>query len=146
MKKILIASLLSIVAVVNFGMFAMDVNPALSVEIANQTDSDITIIDDENLITVPSYSDKNIRLKSTFPQGTTIGAHRNPQHTVTISTVKGDYELKWAFLGGEYQIQKGYGMLLLQGANGSRLARPRNPIIIFEEDKDLPTIREHEDQ
>lgn len=142
MKKFMNACLFSIAALVSCGALAMDVQPEmLNVEISNQTNDEITIVNGDEVITVPSYSDKSILIKPLYLGDVYVMDHQAIKHITTILTKHGEFQLKWLIMkamikSGILQIQK------MNAAGKSLLYKPRNPIIIFEEGQDMPIISE----
>lgn len=165
MKKILVsASLLSIVALVSFEMYAMDVLPTWKIEIANRTNGDIKVINGEELITIPKRTNKSFMIKSLHKRPFEMGefiSRKDLNPKTIISTNQGDFVL-WVEdnLGNG---ARGPGSLIIRKADlvmaspeklekvsyeefldgTTALNRIQNPIITFEQGKTMPTIKEH---
>ena len=164
MKKMLLnATLLSIIALTGFGLYAMDVVPVWKIEIANRTNSDITVINGEELITIPKRTNKSFMIKSLHKRPFGVGEYisssdLNPK--TIISTNQGGFAL---WVDDNIGIgARGHGSLIIRKADlvmaspeklervsyeeflrgTAALNHIQNPIITFEQGKTMPTIKE----
>lgn len=146
MKMFINVYLLSIAIFIGTGIYAQDL-PLLNVEIVNNTTGDITIIDGDLTITVPSQTTNNFILLASLETDTSNlpGGHPQIENNVSIATNSGNYTLAWLLSGA---IRPGVGNLIIKKENPdtgnsaevARISRPRKPMIVFEEGAEAPTM------
>jgi hypothetical protein len=148
--KFMKACLFSIVALVSSGINAMDVAQSIRVEFSNQTEGDLTIFtSSDQLITLRPYEDKTVQLSADF------AVVAGKEKMTFVYTNQGDFFIDYNGLNNSLLLTKASATgkqnqvgawALLAGTQSEVgiLRNPRNPIIIFQQGANVPTMRERQ--